>query len=367
MKPLLLLLLLPLLSLRAEEVVILDAETAPHLRFETAEAEEGSFETTLFALGQLEVIPGKVGIVSSRISGRITTMNAQIGTSVKAGEPVLEIESRQPGSPPPTVALTALLSGVITGGPARLGEPVEPDRSLLEITDLSELDAVARLPAGAASQLAPGAKARVRVALSTGEPIEAELIRFGLQGDAKSGTIEAHFRVKNDDLRLRPGLRCEFSVITSSRDGVLRIPKTALQGDRLAPYVFVKHFDLPNAYTKAKVVTGEENDRWVEIKEGIFEGDEVVTQGGYLLAQPGGSSGISLKEALDAAHGHEHAEDGSELTPEKRAELERAKAAETGSPLAETPPASPFWKWSSLALLLLWLATLAGRFLPQRS
>lgn len=33
---------------------------------------------------------------------------------------------------------------------------------------------------------------------------------------------------------------------------------------------------------------------------------------------------MSLKEALDAAHGHEHAEDGSELTPEQIAEKEAA-------------------------------------------
>ena len=40
-----------------------------------------------------------------------------------------------------------------------------------------------------------------------------------------------------------------------------------------------------------------------------------------------GSGNISLKEALDAAHGHEHNEDGSEMTAEDKAR-KKAEAAE---------------------------------------
>jgi hypothetical protein len=63
---------------------------------------------------------------------------------------------------------------------------------------------------------------------------------------------------------------------------------------------------------------GEQNDGYIEIVSGLFPGDEVVTQGSYSLGFAGGGS-ISLKEALDAAHGHEHNEDGSEMTPEQKA------------------------------------------------
>ena len=34
---------------------------------------------------------------------------------------------------------------------------------------------------------------------------------------------------------------------------------------------------------------------------------------------------MTLKEALDAAHGHEHNEDGSEITPEQKAAQEKAE------------------------------------------
>jgi hypothetical protein len=56
----------------------------------------------------------------------------------------------------------------------------------------------------------------------------------------------------------------------------------------------------------------------VEVLEGLLPGDEVVTRGAYALGFAGKGS-VSLREALDAAHGHPHNEDGSEMTKEQLA------------------------------------------------
>jgi len=87
------------------------------------------------------------------------------------------------------------------------------------------------------------------------------------------------------------------------------------------------------------------NDRFVEITSGLFPADEVVTRGAYSLSFAGASS-VSLKEALDAAHGHEHAADGSELTDEQRAKQHEAVGDHDHEGMTEdrsgcTPP------WSS--------------------
>ena len=58
------------------------------------------------------------------------------------------------------------------------------------------------------------------------------------------------------------------------------------------------------------------NDRVVEITAGLNPGDEVVTKGSYSLAFAG-KGNVSLKDALDAAHGHPHNEDGTEMTKEQ--------------------------------------------------
>ena len=61
---------------------------------------------------------------------------------------------------------------------------------------------------------------------------------------------------------------------------------------------------------------GEINHDRVEITSGLFPGDEVVLKGAYALSFAGKGS-ASLKEALDAAHGHPHNEDGTEKSAEE--------------------------------------------------
>jgi multidrug efflux pump subunit AcrA (membrane-fusion protein) len=303
---------------RAANTVILDETGVRNLGIETAEVEETDFEDTVFALGRIEAIPTNRSVVSSRISGRIIDLTVAVGDTVEKGEAVVTIESRQAGDPPPRVPLSTLSSGLVTASEARLGEPVEPDKPLIEITNLEEVYAVARVPEHVAGGLKTGAIAHIRVTALPDEKLDGELLRFGTTADRASGTIDAVFRLANPSLTLRPDMRAEFSIVLSRREGVASIPRAALQGDPLSRYVFVEDFDLKNAYVKSPVVTGAQNDRLVEIVSGLLPGDRVVTRGAYSLAFAG-SGGVSLKEALDAAHGHEHNPDGSEMTPEQRA------------------------------------------------
>lgn len=303
---------------RAANTVVLDENGVKNLNIETVEAEETDFEQTIFALGRIEVIPAKRAVVSSRIPGRVMEIRANVGDMVKAGADVARIESRQPGDPPPSVMLKAPLGGLVTASESRLGEPVEPDKALLEITDLSEVQAVARVPEHLAGKLKPGSKAHIRVAALPEEKFEGELLRFGTAADKASGTLDAIFRLPNPSLSLRPDMRAEFSIVLGKREAVMSVPRAALQGDALSRFVYVEDFGLKNAYVKTPVVVGAQNDRVVEITSGLFPGDKVVTRGAYSLAFAGKGS-VSLKEALDAAHGHEHAADGGELTDAQKA------------------------------------------------
>lgn len=232
---------------------------------------------------------------------------------------------------------------------------------------MSEVYAIARVPEDQAGKLALGAKAHIRVAALGDQPLEGVMLRVGTTADRESGTIDAIFKVANPDLRMRPDMRAEFSIVLSKRENVIGIPRSALQGEPSKRFVFVKHFDLPNAFVKAPVQTGQMNDRFVEIISGLFPADEVVTRGAYSLSFVGGGSGISLKEALDAAHGHEHAEDGSELTPEKRAEMAAKKRAASGLPPEPTGGASRVWIYVSGGLFLLLLASLFSRKIQPTS
>jgi len=342
---------------RADNTVILDDAGVRNLQIEAELAEEATFEETIFAIGRIEEIPESRSVVSSRIAGRITELSAFEGDIVEKDQFIAEVESRQFGDPPPKVKLYAPQTGVIVNSHVRLGEPVEPSQELMDIADSSKVWAVAQIPEQEAAQVQIGDEARIHIPALGEQWVTAKLARFGVQANRQAGTVEGIFVVDNPEGRLLPGMRAEFSIVKDKREFVLSIPRTAVQGDPSNRFVFIKDFELENAFIRAPVVLGAENEQRVEIISGVFPGDEVVTRGSYGLSYAGGGSGISLKEALDAAHGHEHNEDGSEMTPEQRAakqrEREEAARISRGEPATvASPMTKPLIIYAGVATLL---------------
>ena len=297
---------------RRASLVILDETAVRNLGLATAPVGPADFEETVFALGQIEVFPGRRAVVSSRIAGRAIEVRAKHDHDLEQGEIAVIVESRQFGEPPPRIELTSPLTGIVSATHVVPGQPVEPNDVLVEILDLTEVYAIARVPDHFAGQLKRGQKARITAVAAGGTAFDATLEHLGVIADAASGTVEAAFRVKNPQLVLRPGMRAEFAIITDRHAGVTSVPKAAIQGEGASRFVYVRDFDLKNAFAKVPVVLGRSNDQSVEIVSGLFPADEVVVRGGYALASAGGGT-LSLKEALDSAHGHAHNADGSEV------------------------------------------------------
>ncbi|MBL9200780.1 MAG: efflux RND transporter periplasmic adaptor subunit, partial [Opitutaceae bacterium] len=348
---------------RQANTVILDANAVANLRLETVVAEPATFEETVFALGRIEVFPGYRGIVSTRVPGRIVEIKTAPDHPIGEGEVALVLEARQVDGDPPRLNLTAPIAGIVSAVHVALGEPVTPEKSLLEIVDLEVVYAIARVPEHSAARLAAGQAARITVVAASPDPFTAEIKHVGTLADPASGTVEAAFRVENPKLLLRPGMRAEFAIVVAERKDVTAVPRAAIQGEGASRFVFVTDFALPNAFVKCPVVLGQANDRLVEIVSGLLPADEVVTRGAYSLAFAG-TGNVSLKAALDAAHGHEHNADGTELTEEQRRQRAAAKPNSPGAAGHDHAHdhghdhgdahahASPFWMIVSGALFL---------------
>jgi multidrug efflux pump subunit AcrA (membrane-fusion protein) len=223
---------------------------------------------------------------------------------------------------------------------------VEPEKAFIEIIDLSEVYAHASVPEHRAGKMKIGTEAQIHIPAVPDQVFTGKLLRFGTSANHKSGSIDAVFQISNKDGRIRPEMCAEFSIVTAKRENVLSIPREALQGEVNERHVFVKDFDLPNAFIKSPVKVGDANERVVEIVSGVLSGDDVVTQGAYSLGFVEKGS-MSLKEALDAAHGHEHAADGSELEHDEGKHEDEHDHSE-----------SPLWKIISAVLFLLLLISL---------
>lgn len=341
---------------RARNLVVLDEAGVASLKLETTTADERSFEQVFFAVGRVEVIPGARAMVSSIKAGRVLELKVAPSDMVEAGAQLGKIETVDRMGNVGTEVLTAPIGGLVLSVRVSQGEAFRPATTLIEIADLREVDVVARVFEHEASLLQPGSSARIQVLSACDKILKGTLVRFGTEGDRKHGTVEAYYRLTNPDLLMRPGMRAEFRIIASERE-VPTLPRDAVQGNAAGPYVFVKDYELPHAFVRVPVVTGQRNDRFVEIVRGLLPGDEVVTRGAYALSAAGRGT-VSLREALDAAHGHPHDEEGNPISGEDHgAQAEGAGHSHAAhSPGVQTPLTIFFGVLSVLTLGLLWLS-----------
>jgi len=105
-----------------------------------------------------------------------------------------------------------------------------------------------------------------------------------VRSDVDIGTrsLKARLRVINPDAALRPNMYADVVIRdTARRDQKLMVPREALirTGTRTSLVLNVG----AGRFQPVEVVPGEESGDWVEIRQGIKEGDTVVTSGQFLI------------------------------------------------------------------------------------
>lgn len=263
--------------------IAITAEARTNLKLTVEEAELRTLEKTFMVIGQIEAIPSRSSAVTSRISGRVLDIKATEGEHVKKGQPLVEVESRQVGNPPPRVKYDSPIDGVITHRDVLLNDPVEPDKHLLEIVDMSEVYAQGRIFEGQIARVKVGQKVRINVESYPEETFTGTVDLMGGELDSETRTLKVWVRVPNSDGKLRPNMRATLNIVTDLGDSVVAVSQSAVLGETGNLFVFVQSDVDGLIYERRPVVTGIKDDRYIEIIEGVFPSDKVVTLGNYQL------------------------------------------------------------------------------------
>ncbi|ODU25129.1 MAG: hypothetical protein ABS95_00875 [Verrucomicrobia bacterium SCN 57-15] len=263
--------------------IAITAEAKKNLAIKVEEADVRTIEKTFMAIGQIEPIPNRSAAVSSRISGRVAELKVNPGETVRKGQVLVEVESRQLGDPPPRAQYTAPIDGVVTDRHVLLGDTVEPDKHLMEIVDLSEVYAEGRIFEGQVASVKLGQKVRLHVEAYPEVDFEGTVDLMSGQLEPESRTLNIWVRVKNKEARLRPNMRATLYIVTDVAESVVAAPLSAVLGGAGRLFVFVQSDEEGLIYDKRAVVTGMKDDRYVEIIEGVFPSDKLVTEGNYQL------------------------------------------------------------------------------------
>ena len=208
----------------------------------------------------------------------------------------------QTGQPSPIFHVTAPASGQIIQQHVTLGTTVEKSNMLFSILDIDvvwiEGEAHEDTLAYIQDKWQTDSEVRIRVSAYTEDIFTGKVSHIAGVMNPEERTVHFWAEVNNPKHKLKPGMFAEQTVILEEGTEVLSVPLQAVFEDGGSRFVFVEFGD---AYTKQEVVVGTKDDRYIEIRKGLFQGDYVVVQGQHQLLK----ATVSPSDA-SGAHGHPH-------------------------------------------------------------
>lgn len=291
----------------ADGIIRLTSAMVQNLGLQTAEVELRPIEKTFTALGIVEPEPGKIAALTSRVAGRVTRLLVHDGEAVRTGDLLVEVESRVVADPPPRLPFVAPFDGVVLDVDVAPGAPVEPDRALLTVIDLSEVDVVAQVPEAQIAAIRPGQTVRVSAIAHPDQTFTGRVKNTAARLDESGGALRVFVHVANPDAKLLPGMSARLAFITEASPDAIAVPRAAVLGEGGDLFVFRQLGDEPTEFARTPVVVGLRDERFIEIIDGVLPGDRVVTQGNYPLQFVGGAAAAKLEDDHDhGPGGHSH-------------------------------------------------------------
>lgn len=158
----------------------------------------------------------------------------------------------------------------------RVGDAVFAGQPVLDLPDLSEMLVETRVKEGEIHRVEPGQRAEVRLEAFPDETFAASVLRLGAltagdRGEAR--TFPLVLRLEKADPRLRPGMTAQALVLAGEVENALQVPVDAVryEGDQAVCTVRT----VTGTETR-RLRTGRSNAFFVEVREGLAEGDVVL-------------------------------------------------------------------------------------------
>ena len=183
-----------------------------------------------------------------------------------------------------SVSVRSPIAGVVARRTATMGQVVEPADVLLEVVDLREVWLVIDVYEQSLPQLRRGQKVDVTTA-ATGDRIFSGMIAsIGAVVESQTRTVKIRVVLPNADAALRPGMFANARIqgtITGADERGLFVPAAAVQRDGEETVVFVPAG--PGTFARRVIRAGEPAGDWLQVLEGLSQGDSVVTSGSFLI------------------------------------------------------------------------------------
>lgn len=193
--------------------------------------------------------------------------------------------------PSQTIPIYAPQDGVVSSLTVRDGMFIKPATRVLSLADLSSVWLLAEIFERQANWVKVGQPAEVSLAFLPGRTWEGKVEYIYPSLDPKTRTLKARLRFPNPDEALKPNMYANIKIYGGPKDNVIVIPVEALIRTGREERVVIALGE--GRFESRQVRAGIESGEWVEILEGIENGENLVVSGQFLI-----DSEASLKASM---------------------------------------------------------------------
>ncbi len=197
-----------------------------------------------------------------------------------------------------TIMITAPISGTVADRETTTGESGEDaGKKVMTIINGSSIQVSANIYEKDLDRIQSGQRVQIKVSSLPNRTFTGRISVIGSVVEGETRIVPVKAQLDNPNGALKPGMFAELEVLTDRTPvALLAIPKSALvtTNDKKT-IVFVQN---GNAFQPTEVSIGRESGVLIEVKNGLFDGDRIVTQrANQLYAQ-------SLRSGSKPAHDH---------------------------------------------------------------
>lgn len=184
------------------------------------------------------------------------------------------------------ISIVAPFAGRVIARDLTKGELVETTQKLFVVADLSTVWVVGNVSEKDISYMhratiVPDQPVEVFVPAYPDEVFQGTVSYVGDVLDTATRTMQVRLTLANPTGRLKPEMFATIRVVSEPAPDVLVVPEAAVQHDRDRSFVFVQQ--QPGVFEARTVILGDKNGTFVQVREGLQEGDMVVQEGAFTL------------------------------------------------------------------------------------
>lgn len=199
-------------------------------------------------------------------------------------------------NPQRTVTFRSPASGIVTEKKAVQGMRFMPGEMLYQVTDLSSVWVIADVFEQDVGLLRTGTRANLRINSYPDRTFEGRVTYIYPTLNAETRTVPVRLELPNPGHLLKPAMFAQVDVKVGSNSPVLTVPDTAIIDSGKRQIVLVQVKD--GRFEPREVRTGVRSDNYVEVLEGVRDGEQVVVAANFLI-----DAESNLKSAVSGMSG----------------------------------------------------------------